>query len=52
MNLIDASQQPIIIGGCYRSGTTLLRRLLDSHSNVHCRPEVKFFNDYKLYKLK
>ena len=46
MNLIDAFQKPIIIGGCYRSGTTLLRRLLDSHSNVHCGSEVKFFNDY------
>jgi hypothetical protein len=36
---------PIIIGGFYRSGTTLLRRILDSHSNIHCGPEVKFFKD-------
>ncbi len=36
---------PIIIGGCFRSGTTLLRRILDSHSNIHCPPEVKFFRD-------
>lgn len=37
---------PIIIGGFYRTGTSLLRRLLDSHSNIHCGPEVKFFKDF------
>lgn len=37
---------PIVIGGFYRSGTSLLRRLLDSHSNIHCGPEVKFFKDF------
>ena len=37
---------PIIIGGFYRSGTTLLRRLLDSHPNICCGPEVKFFRDF------
>lgn len=37
---------PIIIGGFYRSGTSLLRRLLDSHSRIHCPPEVKFFKDF------
>lgn len=37
---------PIIIGGFYRSGTTLFRRLIDSHSRIHCGPEVKFFKDY------
>ena len=36
---------PIVIGGCYRSGTTLLRRLFDAHSRIHCGPEVKFFKD-------
>jgi hypothetical protein len=36
---------PIIVGGFYRSGTTLLRRLLDAHSRIHCGPEVKFFKD-------
>ena len=38
---------PIIIGGCYRSGTSLLRRLLDAHSRIHCGPEVKFFRDLR-----
>lgn len=37
---------PIIIGGFYRSGTSLLRRLLDSHHNIYCGPEVKFFKDF------
>lgn len=37
---------PIIIGGFYRSGTTLARRLLDSHSRIHCGPEVKFLKDF------
>jgi hypothetical protein len=36
---------PIIIGGCFRSGTSLLRRLLNAHSRIYCGPEVKFFRD-------
>ncbi|MBN1668064.1 MAG: sulfotransferase, partial [Anaerolineales bacterium] len=37
---------PIIVGGFYRSGTSLLRRLLDGHSRIHCGPEVKFWRDF------
>jgi len=37
---------PIIVGGFYRSGTTLVRRILDSHSRIHCGAEVKFFKDF------
>src|SRR3712207_6523404 len=37
---------PIIVGGCHRSGTSLLRRMLDAHSRIHCGPEVKFFRDF------
>jgi hypothetical protein len=37
---------PIVVGGCHRSGTSLLRRVLDAHSGIHCGPEVKFFRDY------
>ena len=37
---------PVIIGGFYRSGSSLLRRLIDSHSSFHCGPEVKFFEDF------
>lgn len=32
---------PIFIGGAGRSGTTLLRVILDSHPNVACGPELK-----------
>ena len=32
---------PIIVGGCPRSGTTLLRLMLDSHPNITCGPEFK-----------
>lgn len=37
---------PIVVGGFYRSGTSLIRRLLDAHSRIHCGPEVKFFKDF------
>jgi hypothetical protein len=34
---------PIVIGGCGRSGTTLLRLMLDSHSRICCGPESSVF---------
>lgn len=37
---------PIIVGGFYRSGTSLVRRILDSHSGIHCPSEMKFFKDF------
>ena len=36
---------PIVIGGSHRSGTTLLRRLLNGHSRIFCPPEIKFHKD-------
>jgi len=36
---------PIFIVGCPRSGTTLLRLILDSHSNISCGPETHFLTD-------
>ena len=46
MSPMPSNNAPIIIGGCFRSGTTLLRHLLDEHSRIHCAPEVKFFRDF------
>ena len=37
---------PIVVGGCHRSGTSLLRRVLNAHSRIHCGPEIKFFRDF------
>lgn len=37
---------PIVIGGCYRSGTSLVRRIVDAHSRIHCGPEITFFRDF------
>jgi hypothetical protein len=34
---------PIIIAGCGRSGTTLLRVILDTHSSICCGPESGLF---------
>jgi hypothetical protein len=37
---------PIIVGGCHRSGTSLVRRILNAHSRIFCGPEVKFLRDF------
>ena len=33
---------PIIIGGSHRSGTTVVRRMLNSHPRIFCPAEIKF----------
>lgn len=35
------NRKPIFIGGCPRSGTTLLRAMLDSHPSIVCGPELR-----------
>jgi hypothetical protein len=42
----DRNTWPIVIGGCFRSGTSLIRRVLNAHSRIHCGPEIKFFRDF------
>ena len=36
---------PIFVVGCQRSGTTLLRLMLDSHPAISCGPETRFLSD-------
>jgi hypothetical protein len=37
-----SKRPPIFVVGCPRSGTTLLRQILDSHSSISCGPETRF----------
>ncbi|BCJ63709.1 sulfotransferase family protein [Polymorphospora rubra] len=39
------STAPIFLVGCQRSGTTMLRLVLDSHSRISCGPETRFLTD-------
>lgn len=38
----EACKNPIMVMACHRSGTTLLRRILNSHSSIACPPESFF----------
>jgi hypothetical protein len=40
-------QRPIFIIGCGRSGTTLLRMMLDSHQRISAGEETKFLTDLR-----
>src|SRR6266513_2346410 len=44
--MTTTSNRPIFIVGCQRSGTTLLRLMLDSHPNISCGPETRFLQDF------
>jgi hypothetical protein len=41
----DEAKAPIFIVGCHRSGTTLLRLMLDSHPRISCGPETGLLSD-------
>ena len=41
------AHRPIFIVGCQRSGTTLMRLILDSHPNISCGPETRFLAHFK-----
>jgi hypothetical protein len=43
----DNASPPIFIVGCPRSGTTLLRLMLDAHPNIACGPETRFLRDFE-----
>jgi hypothetical protein len=40
-----SDHRPIFIVGCQRSGTTLLRLILDAHPNLSIGPESRFLDD-------
>jgi hypothetical protein len=44
--MTTTSHRPIFIVGCQRSGTTLLRLMLDAHPNISCGPETRFLQDF------
>lgn len=47
-----STQSPIILAGCQRSGTTLLRVILDSHPHIACGPETSLLTGgYVPHKL-
>jgi hypothetical protein len=41
MTRVSVLQQPVFIGGVPRSGTTLLRVMVDSHPAISCGPEIR-----------
>jgi hypothetical protein len=47
--MMKINSQPILIGGCGSSGTTLLANLLNASSSIFCGPELYLFNKKELY---
>lgn len=45
LNLRDRTIRPVFIGGCDRSGTTMLGAMLGTHNHCLCVPESQFIID-------
>lgn len=45
MSAASRMARPIFVVGCQRSGTTMLRLMLDSHPRISCGPETRFLAD-------
>lgn len=48
-NNLSFANNPIMIGGCGSSGTSLLSRLLDAHPSIYCGGELYLLNKKSLY---
>lgn len=46
VNQHDICQNPIFLIGVHRSGTSLCRRIINSHSNIACPPETFFLEHF------
>jgi hypothetical protein len=44
-------KQPIFLGGCGSSGTTLLRKMLNAHPRIACGPEMSVFDRPKMFEI-
>src|SRR5947209_4015856 len=51
LSLPPQRYSPIFIGGLYRSGTKLMRLLLDSPPHIACGPESKLFRNNRLERI-
>ena len=51
LSLPPEGYSPIFIGGLYRSGTTLMHDLLDSHPHIACGPESYLFRENRLERI-
>ena len=51
LSLPPDGYSPIFVGGLQRSGTKLMRLLLDSHPHIACGQESKLFRDNRLERI-